>query len=86
MLVCSVNALEKLLKDKNWTISDLTREYAKREAPELSPDDAIKKYGSMVRKAVSDPDHTKYGTIKKLVEILDGEIIIRVKRIEEMSL
>lgn len=68
------------------TISDLTREYGKIEAPELSPEDAIKKYGSMVRNAINEPERTKYGTVKKLVEILDAEIIIRVKRIEEIPL
>lgn len=65
MLICSVNALEKLLKEKNWTISDLTREYGKIEAPELSAEDVIKKYGSMIRKAVNEPERTKHGTIKK---------------------
>ena len=81
-----MNALEKLLKEKNMTISDLTREYGKLEAPELSPDDAIKKYGSTIRKAVKNPEHTKHGTVKKLIEILGGELVVRVKRVEELSL
>ena len=86
MLVCSVNALEKLLKEKNMTISDLTREYGKIEAPDLPSDEAVKKYGSMIRNAIKNPEASRYGTVKKLVEILDAEIIIRVKRIEEVSL
>lgn len=80
-----MSVLQKLLEQKNWNISDLAKEYAKLEAPELSPDEAIKKYGSMIRKAVQDPDHTKHGTIKRLIEILDGEIVVRIKRVEELS-
>jgi hypothetical protein len=86
MLVYSVNALEKLLKEKNWNLSDLTREYAKLEAPELSEDEGIRKFGSKIRRAVNDPDHTSHGTIKKLIEILGGELVVRVKRVEELSL
>lgn len=86
MLTCSVNALEKLLKDKNMNVSELTREYGKIEAPELSPEDAIKKYGSMIRSAIKNPEASRYGTVKKLVEILGAEIIIKVQRTEEMSL
>jgi hypothetical protein len=82
----SMSVLQKLLEEKNWNTSDLAREYAKHEAPELSPDEAIKKYGSMIRKAVSDPDHTKHGTVKRLIEILGGELVVRVKRVEELSL
>ena len=44
MLTCSVNILEELLKEKNMSVSDLTREYGKIEAPDLSPDEAVKKY------------------------------------------
>ncbi|MHC5830262.1 MAG: hypothetical protein ACYT04_83585, partial [Nostoc sp.] len=45
MLNYSMSVLQKLLNEKNWTISDLTREYAKCEAPDLPADEAIKKYG-----------------------------------------
>ncbi len=86
MLNYSMNALEKLLQERKWNISDLTREYGKQESPELPAEAAIKKYGSMIRKAVQNPDHTKHGTVKKLVEILGGELVIRVKRVEELSL
>ena len=81
-----MSVLQKLLDEKNWNTSDLAREYGKYESPDLSPDEAIKKYGSMIRKAVSDPEHTKHGTIKRLIEILGGELVVRVKRVEELSL
>jgi ribosomal protein S19E (S16A) len=81
-----MSVLQKLLEENNWNISDLAREYGKRESPELSPDEAIKKYGSLMRKTVNDPDHTKHGTVKRLIEILGGELVVRVKRVEELSL
>jgi ribosomal protein S19E (S16A) len=81
-----MSVLQKLLEEKNWNISDLAREYGKRESPELSPDEAIKKYGSLMRKTVNDPDHTKHGTVKRLIEILGGELVVRIKRVEELSL
>jgi hypothetical protein len=86
MRIHSMSVLQKLLDEKNWNISDLAREYGKHESPELSGDEAIKKYGSLMRKALSDPDHTKHGTVKRLIEILGGELLIRVKRVEELSL
>lgn len=86
MIICSVNALEQLLKEKNMTTSDLTKEYGKLEAPDLPPDEAVKKYGSMIRNAVRNPEASRYGTVKKLVEILGSELVVRVKRIEEISL
>jgi ribosomal protein S19E (S16A) len=86
MKTYSMSVLQKLLDDKKWNISDLAREYGKYESPELSPDEAIKKYGSMIRKAVTDPDHTKHGTVKRLIEVLGGELIVKVKRVEELSL
>lgn len=85
MLKISVNVLEILLVEKNWNISDLTREYGHIEDPELEADEAIKKYGSMIRKAVKDPDHTKHGTVKKLIEILGGKLVVQVNRVEELS-
>ncbi|MCC5668420.1 hypothetical protein LC653_32355 [Nostoc sp. CHAB 5784] len=81
-----MNALGKLLKERNWNFSDLAREYAKQESPELTEEEAIKKYASLIRKAVTDPDHTKHGTVKRLIEILGGELVVRVKRVEELSL
>ena len=86
MQSCSMNALGKLLKERNWNFSDLAREYAKQESPELTEEEAIKKYASLIRKAVTDPDHTKHGTVKRLIEILGGELMVRVKRIDEMPL
>ena len=86
MLNYSMNVLKKLLLEKNWNTSDLAREYARYESPELSPEEAIKKYGSMVRKALNSPESTKYGTIKKLVEVLGAEMVVRVKRTEDLSL
>ncbi len=86
MLGRSMNALEKLLQEKQWNTSDLAREYGKLESPELSAEELIKKYGSMIRKAVKDPEHTKHGTVKKLVEILGGEMVVRVKRVEDMPI
>ncbi|MEM1392727.1 MAG: hypothetical protein AAGG00_05435 [Cyanobacteria bacterium P01_H01_bin.150] len=67
-------------------VSELTREYGKIEAPDLPPDKAVKKYGSMIRNAIKNPEASRYGTVKRIVEILDAEMIIRVKPIEEMSL
>ncbi|MEM6398695.1 MAG: hypothetical protein AAF757_00460 [Cyanobacteria bacterium P01_D01_bin.116] len=68
------------------TISKLTREYGKIEAPDLPPDEAVKKYGSMIRNAVKNPESSKHGTVKRLVEILGGELVVRIKRIEELSM
>ena len=86
MLYRSMNALEKLLKEKKWNTSDLARAYGKLESPDLSTEELIKKYGSTIRKAIKDPDHTRHGTVKKLVEILGGELVVRVKRVEDMPL
>jgi hypothetical protein len=80
-----MNALEKLLDEKKWNISDLAREYAKYESPELSPDEAIKKYGSLMRKVLKDPEDTKHKIVKKVVEVLGGELVVRVKRVDDMS-
>jgi len=82
----SMNALEKLLDEKKWNTSDLAREYGRLESPELPDEELIKKYDSTIRKAVKDPEHTKHGTVKKLVEILGGELVVRVKRVEDISL
>lgn len=81
-----MNALEKLLDEKKWNISDLAREYAKYESPELSPDEAIKKYGSLMRKVLKDPEDTKHKIVKRVVEVLGGELVVRVKRVDELSL
>jgi hypothetical protein len=86
MINHSMNTLEQLLKEKNWNFSELAKQYAKFVEPELTEAEAARKYGSMVRKAVLDPDHTKHGTVKKLIEIMGGEIIVRIKRVDEMSL
>ena len=86
MLDSSMNALEKLLQEKKWNTSDLAREYGKLESPELADEELVMKYGSTIRKAVKDPDHTKHGTVKKLVEILGGELVLRVKRVEDIPL
>ncbi|MDB9378419.1 hypothetical protein [Nodularia sphaerocarpa] len=81
-----MTVLQKLLDQKKWNISDLTREYAKYESPSLPGDEAIKKYGSMVRKAVSDPESTRYGTVKRLIEILGGELVVKVTKVEELTM
>lgn len=82
----SMNPLEQLLQQKNWSTSDLTKKYGKLEAPELPPDEAVKKYGSMIRKAVKNPEASRYGTVKKLVRILGGELVLRIQRAEELSI
>ena len=81
-----MNPLEQLLQQKNWSTSDLTKEYGKLEAPELPPDEAVKKYGSMIRQAVKNPETSRHGTVKKLVEILGGELVLRIRRAEEISM
>lgn len=86
MINYSMTVLQKLLDERKWTISDLTREYGKCEAPNLPTDEAIKKYGSMIRKAVTDPEHTKHGTVKRLIEILGGELVVRVTKVEELTM
>jgi ribosomal protein S19E (S16A) len=80
-----MNPLLQLLEEKKWNISDLAREYGKRESPELSPDEAIKKYGSLMRKVLKDPEDTKHRVVKKVIETLGGELIIRVRRVDDMS-
>lgn len=82
----SMNALEKLLDEKKWNISDLAREYGKLESPDISDVEAVKKYGSLMRKVLKDPEDTKHRVVKKVVELLGGELIIKVKRIDEMPL
>ncbi|WP_414590020.1 hypothetical protein [Scytonema sp. PCC 10023] len=86
MQSCSINALEKLLNEKKWNISDLAREYGKQESPGISDDEAIKKYGSLMRKVLKDPEDTKHRIVKRVVEILGGELVVRVKRVEELTL
>jgi hypothetical protein len=81
-----MSVLQKLLDEKNWNISDLAREYAKYESPELSPDEAIKKYGSLMRKVLKDPEDTKHKIVKKVVEVLGGELLVRVKRVDDLLL
>lgn len=81
-----MNALKALMEEKKWSLSELTRKYGAAEAPELEANEAIKKYGSLVRKAVSDPDHTKHATVKRLIEVLGGELVVKIKREEEISL
>lgn len=86
MRIHSMSVLQKLLDEKNWNISDLAREYAKYESPELSPDEAIKKYGSLMRKVLKDPEDTKHKIVKKVVEVLGGELLVRVKRVDDLLL
>lgn len=86
MQIYSMNVLQKLLEENNWNISDLAREYAKYESPELSAEEAIKKYGSLMRKVLKDPEDTKHKIVKKVVEVLGGELVVRVKRVDELSL
>lgn len=81
-----MNALESLLKQKNMTIYQLSVEYGRRESPDLAPKELSRKYGSMVRKALRDPDHTKHATVKRLIEILGGELVVKVKREEELAI
>ena len=81
-----MNALEKLLEDKKMSVYQLSIEYGKEQSPELSPADLSKKYGSLIRKTVKDPNHTKHKTVKRLIEILGGEIVVRVKRTEDLPL
>ncbi|WP_339381122.1 hypothetical protein [Brasilonema sp. UFV-L1] len=86
MQSCSMNALEKLLNEKKWNISDLAREYGKQESPGISDDEAIRKYGSLMRKVLKDPEDTKHRIVKRVIEILGGELVVRVKRVEELTL
>nr|MDZ8061303.1 hypothetical protein [Nostoc sp. EkiNYC01] len=81
-----VNALEQLMKEKDWTYYQLAVEYGKLEYPDLSPAELAKKFSTNVRKAVRNPEQARFETVKKLVELLGGELIIRVKRIDEMPL
>lgn len=81
-----MSMLEQMLKEKNWTLATLARKYGEIESPGLGSREATRKYGSLIRKAVLDPDSTKHATIKQLVEILGGEMIVRVKREEEIKL
>ncbi|MBD2458403.1 hypothetical protein H6G80_30595 [Nostoc sp. FACHB-87] len=80
------NALEQLMEQKGWSYYQLAVEYGRLEHPDLSPAELAKKFGTNVRKAVRDPNSARFETVKKLVELLGGELIIRVKRIDEMPL
>jgi hypothetical protein len=80
-----MNVLEQLMKEKDWSYYQLAVEYGKLEHPELSPTELAKKYGTNIRKAVRNPEQARFETVKKLVELLGGELIIRVKRVDDMS-
>jgi hypothetical protein len=84
-LINRMNPLLKLLDEKKWNASDLAREYGKRESPELSSEEAIKKYGSLMRKALKNPEDIKHRVVKKVVETLGGELIIRVNHVNDIS-
>lgn len=81
-----MSALKELMVQKGWSVSELTRNYGAVEEPELEANEAVKKYGSMIRNALSDPSRTKYATVKCLVELLGGELVIKVKREEELHI
>jgi hypothetical protein len=80
------NILEQLMEQKGWSYNQLAVEYGKLEHPELSPTELSKKYSTNIRKVVQQPDKARFETVKKLVELLGGELIIRVKRTEDFSL
>ncbi|NJR15301.1 MAG: hypothetical protein HC785_06040 [Calothrix sp. CSU_2_0] len=80
-----MNTLLQLLDEKKWNASDLAREYGKRESPELSEEEAIKKYGSLMRKVLKNPEDTKHRVVKKVIETLGGELVIRINRINDVS-
>lgn len=80
-----MNALEQLMKEKDWSYYQLSVEYGKLEYPDLTPAELAKKYSTNVRKAVRNPEQARFETVKKLVELLGGELIIRVKRVDDMS-
>jgi len=82
----NVNALEQLMKEKGWSYYQLAVEYGKLEYPDLTPAELAKKFGTNIRRAVRNPELARFETVKKLVELLDGELIIRIKRTEELSL
>jgi len=81
-----MNVLEQLMKQKNLTYYQLSVEYGKLEHPDLSPADLAKKYSTNIRKAVRNPEKARFETVKKLVELLGGELVVRVKRTEELPL
>ena len=81
-----VNTLEQLMKEKDWSYYQLAVEYGKLEYPDLSSADLSKKFGTNIRKAVKNPEAARFETVKKLVELLGGELIIRVKRTEDFSI
>ncbi len=81
-----MNSLELLMKQKGWNYNQLAIEYGKLENPELPTTELSKKYSTNVRKAVRDPEKARFETVKKLVELLGGELVIRVKRTEELPL
>lgn len=85
MLKNRMNTLLQLLDEKKWNASDLAREYGKRESPELSEEEAIKKYGSLMRKVLKNPEDTKHRVVKKVIETLGGELVIRINRINDVS-
>ncbi|NWF58966.1 MAG: hypothetical protein HXY43_06570 [Fischerella sp.] len=80
------NALEQLMEKKGWSYYQLAVEYGKLEHPELSPTELAKKYSTNIRRAVRNPELARFETVKKLVELLGGELIIRVKKVEDFTL
>jgi hypothetical protein len=80
------NALEKLMEQKGWSYYQLAIEYGKLEYPELPPAELAKKYGTNIRRVVRDPNSARFETVKKIVELLDGELVIRVKRVDNLPL
>lgn len=71
--------LEVMMEKKNWTSYQLAVEYGKQENPDadILPADHVKKYGSSIRRVLRNPEKASFETVKKLVELLGGKIIIR---------
>ncbi|WP_144416133.1 hypothetical protein [Calothrix sp. 336/3] len=81
-----MSAIQKLLEEKNWNISQLAVAYGKAESPGISDEEAIKKYGSIMRKVVKNPEDTKHKIVQKVVEILGGRLVVKIDRTDELPL
>lgn len=68
------------LAELRWTLYRLAKEYCVVVGNEKSP---ASRYHSTLGKVLASPDNSSLGTIKKVVQALDGEIIIRWREVPE---
>ncbi|NJP11922.1 MAG: hypothetical protein HC866_22655 [Leptolyngbyaceae cyanobacterium RU_5_1] len=75
-------ALAQRLEYLGWSDYKLTQEVCKlRGEP-----DAFRRYYSSIRSAVENPEKTQLQTIAEIIQVMDGDLSIRWRNIEEVKL